>query len=89
MLFFLKKQKSKEAEELEENSDAVIVVNYLEENNAMEEKKTMRQLKNQSIQVKKQPVVQSEIASEDPRDEISEYDVFENLKEIEIENGYI
>lgn len=55
----------------------------------MEEKKTMRQLKNQSIQVKKQPVVQSAIASEDPRDEISEYDVFENLKEIEIENGYI
>lgn len=52
-------------------------------------KKTMRQLKNQSIQVKKQPVVQSAIASEDPRDEISEYDVFENLKEIENENGYI
>lgn len=42
MLFFFKKQKSKEAEELGENSDAVIVVNYLEENNAMEEKKTMR-----------------------------------------------
>lgn len=35
--------------------------------------------------MKKQPVVQSAIASEDPRDEISEYDVFENLKEIEIE----
>lgn len=39
--------------------------------------------------MKKQPVVQSAIASENPRDEISEYDVFENLKEIEIENGYI
>lgn len=53
-------------------------------------KKTMRQLKNQSIQVK-QPVVQSAIASEDPSDEISEYDVFENLKEIEtfMEYGYI
>lgn len=52
-------------------------------------KKTIRQLKNQSIQVKKQPVVQSAIASEDPSDEISEYDVFENLKEIETEYGYI
>lgn len=39
----------------------------------------------------KQPVVQSAIASEDPSDEISEYDVFENLKEIEtyMEYGYI
>lgn len=52
-------------------------------------KKTMKQLKNQSIQVKKQPVVQSVIATEDPGDEISEYDVFENLKEIEMEYGYI
>lgn len=52
MLFFLKKQKSKEAEGLEENSDAVIVVNYLEENNAMEEE--------ENHEVVKEPIDSSE-----------------------------
>lgn len=54
MLFLFKKQKSKEAEELEENSDAVIVVNYLE-NNAMEEKENHK--------VVKEPIDSSEEAT--------------------------
>lgn len=33
--------------------------------------------------------MQPAIAFEDPSDEISEYNVFENLKEIEMEYGYI
>lgn len=90
MLFFFKKQKSKEAEELEENSDAVIVVNYLEENNGMEEE--------ENHEVVKEPIDLSEEATSRAVSdcfrgskfyEISEYDVFENLKEIEMEYGYI
>lgn len=47
--------KSKEAEELEENSDAVIVVKYLEENNAIEEE--------ENHEVVKEPIDSSEEAT--------------------------
>lgn len=57
------RKKSKETEELEENSDVVTAVNHLEENNATEEENHDQLKKNPSmlVVIKRKPVTQLEM----------------------------